>query len=109
MPEKERAELIKNIKCVDDVIITKHKPSTKDMSVCRELRRLKPDVFANGGDRKKDNIPEYALCKELGIKMIFNVGFGGKVQSSSWLLSAYAGQALCFCGSGKKYKECHEK
>jgi D-beta-D-heptose 7-phosphate kinase/D-beta-D-heptose 1-phosphate adenosyltransferase len=109
MPGKERAELIKNIKWVDDVILTGHKLNTKDMSVVSELKKLKPDVFANGGDRKFDNIPEVPVCEKYGIKMVFNIGHGGKVQSSSWLLSAYMGEANCFCGSKKKYKNCHGK
>jgi hypothetical protein len=45
--------------------------------------------FANGGDRKKGNIPEVATCDEIGCQMVFNLGKGGKVQSSSWLLSDY--------------------
>ena len=43
-------------------------------------------IFANGGDRKSGNIPEYELCKQLDIKMAFNVG-GEKTQSSSTLIS----------------------
>ncbi len=85
MVEKERAEIIKALGPVDRVIVTRHKPGDKDRSVCRELRKLKPDVFANGGDRTSNNIPELVLCNELGIKTVFNVGRGGKVQSSSWL------------------------
>jgi len=50
-------------------------------SVCEALRRIKPDIFGNGGDRKKDNIPEYNLCDELGIEMVF--GLGDKYASSS--------------------------
>ncbi|MDD5569239.1 MAG: adenylyltransferase/cytidyltransferase family protein [Candidatus Pacebacteria bacterium] len=106
MPQKEREELIKNIKWVDDVLVTAHKRNPKDMSVVAELKKLKPDVFANGGDRKKGNIPEVAVCEKNGIKMVFNIGHGGKVQSSSWLLAAYMGEAPCPCGSGKKYKKC---
>ncbi len=58
------------------------------MSVCNELRELKPDIFANGGDRKPDGdpVPEVEVCNELGIEMVYNIGHGGKVQSSSWLL-----------------------
>ena len=37
-------------------------------------------------DRKGDNVPEVALCKELGIEMLWNVG-GDKIQSSSWLVN----------------------
>ncbi|MEK7087057.1 MAG: adenylyltransferase/cytidyltransferase family protein [Patescibacteria group bacterium] len=89
MPQEERAELIGHIKWVDEVIITNHAPMTEDMSVCEELRALRPHIFANGGDRFADNIPEVVLCRELGIETIFNVGDGGKIQSSSWLLESY--------------------
>jgi|SRR3989344_1347940 len=86
MSEKERKEVIESIRYVDGVIITKHSKDSDDTSVCESLKALKPDIFANGGDRKADNIPEYELCKELGIKMVFNVGQGGKIQSSSALV-----------------------
>lgn len=86
MHEKERREVIEAIRYVDEVVITRHPKNTEDMSVCESLARIKPDIFANGGDRKADNIPEYDLCRKLGIKMVFNVGEGGKVQSSSSLV-----------------------
>ncbi|MFA6274337.1 MAG: adenylyltransferase/cytidyltransferase family protein [Candidatus Paceibacterota bacterium] len=89
MPDKERKEIIKAIGCVDKVILTGHKKGTKDISVCEEIKKIKPNIFANGGDRFSHNIPEYKLCKELGIKMVFNVGHGGKVRSSSELLNNY--------------------
>lgn len=54
----------------------------KDGSQCETLRELKPDIFANGGDRDENNIPEAEVCKELKIKMVSNVG-GEKVNSSS--------------------------
>ena len=59
------------------------------MSVCKEILKIKPDIFANGGDRFAKNIPEFKLCNDLGIKMVFNVGKGGKVRSSSELLKEY--------------------
>lgn len=93
MPHDERKEVIEAFQSVDRVILTFHEPGTEDMSVCRELEHLKPDIFANGGDRKEDNIPEYQVCERLGIKMIFNVGQGGKVQSSSWLIKKAAQKA----------------
>ena len=89
MLQKERAEIIKSIKGVDNVILTSHQPDTNDLSVCAELKKLKPDIFANGGDRNKKNIPEVKTCREINCKMIFNVGRGGKIQSSSWLLERY--------------------
>lgn len=89
MDHKERAEIIRAFKDVDEVFITKHSKNTKDMSICNELRLIQPDIFANGGDRTAKNIPEVAVCNAIGCKMIFNVGKGGKIQSSSWLLEKY--------------------
>src|SRR3989344_6413267 len=80
MPHKERAELIASFPFVDKVVITGHKLGTNDISICKELEKIRPHIFANGGDRAAGNIPEYKLCKKLGIKMVFNVGRGGKVQ-----------------------------
>lgn len=56
-----------------------------DGTVCEALRRIKPDAFANGGDRYDTNTPEMTVCEELGIEMLWNVG-GGKEQSSSTLV-----------------------
>ena len=89
MPEKERKEVIEGLRAVDRVVLTGHKPNDRDMSVSRALRAIKPHVFANGGDRKFDNIPEVPVCEEIGCAMVFNVGKGGKIQSSSWLLKKH--------------------
>lgn len=94
IPEKERKEIIKSLKWVDRVVVTRHNLRPKDMTVCAELQKIKPAIFANGGDRNKKDAnnrlsslnPEQALCQKLGVKMVFNVGRGGKVQSSSWLI-----------------------
>jgi len=45
-------------------------------------------MFGNGGDRTSDNVPEVAICLELGIDLVWNVG-GGKVQSSSELVEQF--------------------
>lgn len=87
--QKERKKIIESIKWVDKVIITKHSLNLKDISVNRELRKIKPNIFANGGDRTKKNIPEVAVCKKINCKMVFNVGKHGKIQSSSWLLEKF--------------------
>ena len=97
MSEKERKKIIESLKPVDKVIVTRHSRNPKDMSVCVELASLKPDIFANGGDRDKKDAkktlsslnPEQILCQKLGIKMAFNVGRDGKMQSSSWLLENF--------------------
>ncbi|MEK7212445.1 MAG: adenylyltransferase/cytidyltransferase family protein [Patescibacteria group bacterium] len=91
MPEKERKEVIQALRAVDRVVITQHSRNPKDMTVSKELLRLKPDVFANGGDRPKKTHPpqEVRVCRKIGCRMVFNVGRGGKIQSSSWLLARH--------------------
>ena len=82
MPFEERAEILESIKGVGAVI----KARDDDETVCESLKDLRPEMFANGGDRKGDNVPEVALCKELGIELLWNVG-GEKIQSSSELVA----------------------
>lgn len=77
----ERAKILEAIKYVSRV----EPVNDSDNSVCEALNRLKIDVFANGGDRDKDNILEYQTCHEKGIKMIFDIG-GEKLNSSSELV-----------------------
>ncbi len=94
MPENERAELIKSFAVVDDVYIHREIDKWGSVSGALEKYRMNIDgkeypisIFANGGDRKsEEDIPESAICKKMGIEMVFNVGHGGKVQSSSWLI-----------------------
>lgn len=82
MPFEQRKEMIESIRWVDEVVPC----IDKDQTVCQTLRKIKPDIFANGGDRNKKNIPEVAICQEIGAQMVFNIG-GGKIQSSSWLVN----------------------
>lgn len=83
MPWEERAEIIESIRGVVRVETV----DDSDGTVCEALKRIKPDIFANGGDRKGNNTPEVALCEELNIGLVWNVG-GGKIQSSSELVAA---------------------
>lgn len=109
MHEEERKEIIESIRWVDRVVLTDHKPGEyfKDRSICRTLREVYPDIFANGGDRHPggDPVPEVDLCNELGIKLVYNVGIGGKVQSSSWLIAEVAKKAPDTKISGHKLRE----
>ena len=93
MPQEERKEIIESIAGVDQVVITDHPKNPTDMSVCAELKKLCPNIFANGDDRNKKNIPELAVCKEINCQMIFNTGKGGKIQSSSWLINKFRQEA----------------
>ena len=83
MPYDERQEILYAIKGVVDVI----EANDEDGTVCDTSKKLKPDIFANGGDRKEGNVPEYIVCSELNIKMCFGVGGNDKPQSSSWLVN----------------------
>ena len=81
--QNERKEILESIKYVDKVIIDPGKNVT-----CEEaLKLIRPDILAKGGDRAPGSMPQIELdvCKEVGCKIVYNVG-GEKVQSSSWLL-----------------------
>ncbi len=77
MNENDRVEIVSALKCVDEVFLS----IDKDSSVCKSLEHLKPDIFANGGDRKLDEIPETSVMKKYNIKMVD--GLGKKIRSSS--------------------------
>jgi cytidyltransferase-like protein len=83
MPWLSRAYILRSIKGVKDVVPV----DDADGTVCEALYRIRPDFFANGGDRVADNTPELRLCTDLGIKAIFNVG-GQKIASSSEIVDA---------------------
>lgn len=114
MPEKQRKEIIEGFRAVDKVILTSHKPNPSDMSVTAELKKLKPDIFAQGGDRKPSQLPapgsELEYCAQSGCKMVYNIGKGGKVQSSTWLSTNFINDVLernfCPCGSKKPFVQC---
>lgn len=75
-----RSAILEALRTVDRVV-----PAIdKDQTVCESLAFYRPHVFANGGDRKEDNVPEVEVCKKFGIKMVWNVG-GDKLESSSEL------------------------
>jgi cytidyltransferase-like protein len=86
--EDERLFIVKNIKSVDEVVLS----IDQDKTQCETLRSLYQKLrdtyqlsFANGGDQNNNSIPEVPVCKELGIELI--EGLGDKIQSSSWLLN----------------------
>ena len=89
MRAKDRAEIIKAIRWVDDAFVS----IDNDKTVCKSLQKINPDIFANGGDRKNLNdIPEAEICKKLNIKLID--GCGKKVRSSSILIKRAAKKLL---------------
>jgi len=79
MDEADRVQIVKELKDVDDVFLS----IDLDKTVCRSLEEIKPDVFANGGDRSTNEVPETKICEKYNIKMID--GLGDKIRSSSTL------------------------
>ena len=77
MDEKDRVTIVSNLKNVNEVFLS----IDKDKTVCASLEKIKPDIFANGGDRKNYEIPESVICKKYDIKIID--GLGEKIRSSS--------------------------
>ena len=66
--QADRVKIISAIKWVDKVFLS----IDRDPSVCKSLAKVKPDIFAQGGDRKKGNIPEAEekICRRLRIKRV---------------------------------------
>ena len=77
MDESDRVQIIKSLKMVDEVYLS----IDRDKTVCASLMDIKPDIFANGGDRSTGEVPELSICKKYNIKIID--GLGKKIRSSS--------------------------
>lgn len=87
MTMRERTAILESIKWVD--YVHQHIPTYPyDMTVSEALAKLKPDIFAKGGDRHPgaDPIPEETICKKLGIEIVYGVGGYEKLSSSSWIM-----------------------
>jgi rfaE bifunctional protein nucleotidyltransferase chain/domain len=77
MTEGDRLKIVSSLKCVDEVFLS----IDEDPTVCRSLQAVNPDIFAKGGDRFIDEIPEATICKEIGAEIVD--GLGMKIRSSS--------------------------
>ncbi len=85
MPAKDRLQIIAALRDVDEVFLA----VDKDKTVCLSLAKIKPNIFANGGDRKSiGDVPEYPICQELGIIMVD--GLGKKIRASSEMIAKAA-------------------
>lgn len=77
MTEGDRLKIVSSLKCVDEAFLS----IDEDPTVCRSLQAVSPDIFAKGGDRFVDEIPEATICKEIGAEIVD--GLGMKIRSSS--------------------------
>ena len=85
-PNSERKAIIENILFVDLVIDFEDDDLGSATNALIKVKQMYPDdelIFANGGDRNKENIPEMSVDK---IKFEFSVGGDDKKNSSSWIL-----------------------
>ena len=90
MKWNERAEILESCKFVTQVLSMDDSDDTAS-DIIRQVANLYKNqnmniYFANGGDRKKGNVPELDVCKDLNVVMLWGIG-GGKIQSSSWLIN----------------------
>lgn len=80
---KTRAHIMSYISGVDYVIPFEIE---NDQTVCIALQKLKPHIFAKGGDRiDETSIPEWRICKEHGIEVVSGVGLAKDWSSSDFL------------------------
>jgi cytidyltransferase-like protein len=90
MPEQERNGIVKNLSMVDRTIFFNDRDGSAKEAI-RDLRALYPNdqiVFANGGDRTQENIPEMDI-KDDNLVFAFGVGGENKMNSSSWILQEW--------------------
>ena len=77
MDQNDRLEIVKALRFVDEVFLS----IDKDRTVCKSLEAVRPNIFANGGDRATSEVPETPICKKYNIEMVD--GLGDKIRSSS--------------------------
>lgn len=86
---KTRRAILENLKGVIDVLEfdDSDNSASDGIRIAREKYPHAHLVFANGGDRGKDNIPEIETCKKYEVELKFSVGGDNKANSSSWILN----------------------
>lgn len=93
MPYNERKIIIEELNVVDEVIVFDDSDDTASDAIRQVLSKYQNDeyIFANGGDRTKENIPEMQVFHPR-LKFEFGVGGGNKANSSSWILDEWKTQ-----------------
>jgi cytidyltransferase-like protein len=90
MPWLERHVIISALRDVDEVISFNDGDKTAKDAIVQVVNKYPEHevVFANGGDRTKENIPEMDLDPKYlkQVTFIFGVGGEDKKNSSSWIL-----------------------
>ena len=94
MPFSERKAVLENLKMVDQVIEFNDNEGTATQAIFKVLGEKNTEdvvIFANGGDRGEDNIPEEIVYSgHSPVKFEFGVGGSNKANSSSWILEEWS-------------------
>jgi len=88
MPAVERVAVIENLRMVDCCILFNDDDGS-GIEAIRAVQSMYPNaeiIFANGGDRTKENIPEMVFDD---VEFVFGVGGSNKANSSSWILEEW--------------------
>ena len=88
MPIEERLSIIRELRVVDLALPFNDDDNSSRDLIKRVMQLYDSDVvFANGGDRTKDNIPEIdTFGNDSRVSFRFGVGGEDKKNSSSWIL-----------------------
>lgn len=85
MPLQERMAIVGNLSMVDEVVVYNDKDDSS-IDAIQLVKARYPDahiIFANGGDRTQNNIPEMVFDD---VDFVFGAGGHDKKNSSSWIL-----------------------
>jgi cytidyltransferase-like protein len=90
MPYRERTSIVNALHVVDGIVGFNDDDNSSKQAIIN-LRKAYPDdeiIFANGGDRTKENIPEMDVADD-NVSFVFGVGGEDKANSSSWILQEW--------------------
>jgi cytidyltransferase-like protein len=86
----ERQKIVSSLRVVDQVVCYPDADGSSKNAITG-VRAMYPDariIFANGGDRTKENIPEMDVVDN-NLEFVFGVGGEDKKNSSSWILKEW--------------------
>ena len=87
---KERADIVRHLDMVDAVISWDDSDESACGAIAKCLEIADKVIFCNGGDRAKENTPEFdRYKKDDRVKFEWSVGGTEKMNSSSWILHGY--------------------
>jgi cytidyltransferase-like protein len=90
MPLVERKAIVENLQFVDEVITFNDDDDSANNAISKCLEVSKKVIFANGGDRQKDNTPELIQYGDNNdVEFLYGIGGSNKINSSSWMIDTF--------------------